>query len=184
VTDLRIPIFGPDPDIIIHPSSIIHIRQLDTHRIIVAGLNSHLCQYDLRFRKMDRTPQPQNSQVGRAIEIENPYPTRSIVQYPEYHNSANTRLGFDINIETGVVAACQEQFTGTHYESVQLFSLHSGQSLDSPLLSSKLFAPEEPDDCNINCVRFARDSDFKTKSLYVIKRNIQRYAWVPQADAD
>ena len=50
ITDLRVPVFGRNADIITHPSSITHIKQLDAHHILVAGLNSSLRQYDLRFR--------------------------------------------------------------------------------------------------------------------------------------
>lgn len=110
------------------------------------------------------------------------------MQYPEYHNSAYIQLGFDVDTETGVVAACQERIAGTHHEGVQLFSLHSGRKLASPFLSrrSKVteLPPEEPEDYNIKCVRFVRESDPKIKSLYVMDCDIQRYAWVPEADAD
>lgn len=89
ITDLRVPHFGQQPDEIKHQSSITHIKQFDTHRIIVAGLKSSLCQYDLRFCK-------------------GPERTRSILQYPEYQNTASIRIGFDIDVESGVVAAAQE----------------------------------------------------------------------------
>ena len=46
ITDLRVPDFGNQADVIKHPSSITHIKQLDPHRILVAGLESSLCQYE------------------------------------------------------------------------------------------------------------------------------------------
>jgi hypothetical protein len=110
------------------------------------------------------------------------------VQYPEYHNSAYIQLGFDVDTETGVVAACQERVAGTHHEGVQLFSLYSGHKLDSPFLSRHSKAtdliPEELEDCNIKCLRFVREGNSKIKSLYVMDCGIQRYAWVPEADTD
>jgi len=191
ITDLRIPLFGDDPDIITHPSSITHIRQLDAHRIIVKGLNSHLCQYDLRFRKKDRLPRLPNSRI-QSGGTDNPFPTRSIVQYPEYHNSGHIQTGFDVDTETGVVVTCQERIAGTHHDGVQLFSLHGGHKLNSPHLgrysaveeSSSDEADEEWLDCNIRCVRFVRDSESKMKSLYVMDSDLRRYAWVPEEDAD
>lgn len=185
LTDLRIPRFWPDPDIITHPSSITHIRQLDTHRIIVAGLNSHLCQYDLRFRRLDRSsPAPPNRRNRRAID--NPAPTRSIVQYPDYHNSALIHLGFDVDMGTGVVAACQERAMDPHLESVRLFSLHGGHKLESPILRKSTLGDydEMIEPSTVRCVRFAKECDSKMKSLYAMNRDFQRYAWVPEADAD
>src|SRR5215469_7197564 len=91
ITDLRIPKFGADSDIINHPSSITHIKQLDIHRILVSGLNSTLCQYDLRFRKMD-TPTPSPAPIWHARKKyksdRNPKPTCPILTYPDYHNNA------------------------------------------------------------------------------------------------
>jgi hypothetical protein len=109
-TDLRVPDYGSQADVIKHQSSITHIKQLDAHRIIVAGLESCLCQYDLRFRK-------------------GPERTQSVLQYPDYQNTAHTRIGFDVDLELGVVAAAQEH--DISHPPVQLFSLHGGYPLQS-----------------------------------------------------
>ena len=85
ITDLRVPDFGTQADFIRHPSCITHINQLDTHRILVAGLQSSLRQYDLRFRKT----------AAR---------TQSILEYPAYHNKSTIRIGLDVDLKTGVVA--------------------------------------------------------------------------------
>lgn len=110
VTDLRVPDFGSQADVIKHQSSITHIKQLDTHRIIVAGLESTLCQYDLRFRK-------------------GPKRTQSVLQYPDYQNTASVRIGFDVDVESGIVAAAQEH--DISHPPIQLFSLHGGHLLQS-----------------------------------------------------
>lgn len=99
INDLRIGnSFEKNLDWIYHPSSITHIKQIDPHRIIVAGLNSSLRQYDLRYRKAD-TIIPKNH--GRGT------PTRSIVQYPDYFNTATVECGFDVDVESGIVAVSQ-----------------------------------------------------------------------------
>lgn len=106
----------------------------------------------------------------------------SIVEYPEYHNSAHIQLGFDVDVETGVIAACQEQIADTHIEPVQLFSLHGGHKLKSPVLGqsalhrSRNFAIQ---DFNIKCVRFVKESSSRMKSLYVMDHSLDRYAWAP-----
>jgi hypothetical protein len=175
ITDLRIPKFGPDADIISHPSSITHVKQLDTHRIIVAGLNSSLCQYDLRFRRMDSSP-PYTPLGKKLRSINNTKPTKSILQYPGFHNTASIQLGFDVNIQTGVVAAAQEHDEA--HPAIQLFSLHGGDKLQSPRVSSL------HDDRNIKCLRFARDIENKMKSLYLGSAGIQRYALASDEETD
>jgi hypothetical protein len=184
ITDLRVPISGRDTDMIIHPSSVIHIKQLDMHRIIVAGLNSTLCQYDLRFRKrLDFTTL--NSNHRRFSELVNSYITRPTLQYPEYHNTATIHVGFDVDLESGVVAACQEHDLG--HRPIQLFSLHGGHILPSPRLSElsntkdtwKLW-DTDTDNTPWRSARFLQDTESKFKSLYVGQKYLTRFSWVPQ----
>lgn len=120
-TDLRVP--TSNSDIINHPSTITHVRQLDKNRVIVAGLNSSLCQYDLRFlgetTNFTSSPQiPNKSFRNRRI-------TSPVVQYPGYHNDSSIHMGFDIDLETGTVAAAQEK--DDFNPALRLFSLHGGR---------------------------------------------------------
>ncbi|KAK6583648.1 hypothetical protein PZA11_003378 [Diplocarpon coronariae] len=171
ITDLRVPVFGLDADTIIHPSTITHVQVLDTHRIIVNGLNSSLCQYDLRFRKNDTT---RSIIKKKATAQRNITPTRSILRYKDFQNDATVQIGFDVDLDSGIVAAGQE-FDEFH-TSVQLFSLHGGHKLDSPNVSEYL--PESEVGRVVKCLRFAQDSDAGIKSLYVGRGlDIQRYAW-------
>lgn len=178
ITDLRVPIFGRDADKITHPSSITHIKQLDAHRILVAGLNSSMCQYDLRFRKeATHTHLPQ---TRRSPSRQNGDPTQPILQYPDYFNSATIALGLDVDLESGIIASAQEQ--DDHHSPVQLFSLHGGHKLYSPYLS-KTGCVE--DTANVKCLRFARDIEGRMKSLYVgLPPDIQRFAWAEMEPAD
>ncbi|PVH82956.1 hypothetical protein DL98DRAFT_513634 [Cadophora sp. DSE1049] len=173
VTDLRVPMLSSNPDTITHPSSITHIRQLDQHRLIVSGLKSTLCQYDLRFRKT-RKLNPTSEQKAKAKSRLNLHPTSPILIYPDYQNTASHQAGFDIDLEAGIVAAAQEadEFT----PAVQLFSLHGGHKLESPLANG--FQAKDDEEWLVKCLRFAKDSDSGMKSLYVGHRKvIQRYTW-------
>ncbi|TVY35631.1 hypothetical protein LSUB1_G004755 [Lachnellula subtilissima] len=133
IADLRVPNTSSE-DVITHPSCITHIRQLDNHRIIVAGLNSYLCQYDLRFRKLTSTVSSsapglkKHSSIPktrrRDTSFKNQTSTRSLLQYPDFKNDSTINTGFDIDLETGTVAAAQEWDSVN--PPVQLFSLHGG----------------------------------------------------------
>ncbi|PMD38873.1 hypothetical protein L207DRAFT_530339 [Hyaloscypha variabilis F] len=178
ITDLRVPVFGRNADIITHPSSITHIKQLDAHRILVAGLNSSMCQYDLRFRKeTTHTPLPQTRGIPSR---RNRHPTRPILQYPDYFNSATIALGLDVDLESGIIAAAQEQ--DSDHSPVQLFSLHGGHKLYSRYVSRSGCGE---DAANVKCLRFARDIEGRMKSLYVgLPPDIQRFAWAEREEAD
>jgi hypothetical protein len=179
ITDLRIPKFGSDADTISHPSTITHIKQLDAHRIIVSGLNSTLCQYDLRFRKVDAPPPP--APFGRKYRsIYNATPTRPILEYTGFHNTATIQHGFDVDLETGVVAAAQEHDAFVR-PPVQLFSLHGGQMLRSPRLEKfdDLYTDQV-----VPCLRFVEDCENRAKSLYIGANGIYRYAWIGDDDSD
>jgi hypothetical protein len=120
ITDLRVP--TRNSNIINHPSTINHIRQLDKNQIIVAGLNSSLCQYDLRFlgetTNFASSPRmPNKSFHNRTI-------TYPILQYPDFHNDSSIHMGFDVDLQTGTVAAAQEE--DEFNPPLRLFSLHGG----------------------------------------------------------
>ena len=175
ITDLRVPKFGLNADVITHPSSITHVKQLDTHRIIIAGLNSNLCQYDLRFRKTESAPTAYRSNRQGT----NHNYTRPILLYPGYRNNASIQTGFDVDVESGIVAAAQEQ--DPYHPAVQLFSLHGGHMLKSPRVAG---VSTYDDTRPVKCLRFARDVHNKMKSLYVEYGDIQRYTWALREEAD
>lgn len=180
ITDLRVPVFGRNGDIITHPSSITHIKQLDAHRILVAGLNSSLRQYDLRFRKEATLSSAWPQTFSKHSSRRNRHPTRYILAYPDYCNEATIQLGLDVDLESGIVAAAQEQ--DEHRSHVQLFSLHGGHKLCSPYLSKRRYVE---DVANVKCLRFARDIEGRMKSLYVGQPpDIQRFASAEPEEAD
>lgn len=155
ITDCRSPEWGSETSRLRHPSAVTHIRQLDDHRIIVAGLHSTLRQYDLRYRK----------RVRQTVGTQKKKCTIPILEYPEYRNSATIQIGFDVDIETGVVAAGQD------FGQLALFSLHGGEKLTS-------LALEKPYTGAISCIRFAEDNDRGTRSLWAGNdAYIERFAW-------
>ncbi|KAF4634354.1 hypothetical protein G7Y89_g3752 [Cudoniella acicularis] len=168
ITDLRRPRFESDADVILHPSCITHIKQLDMHRLIVAGLNSSLCQYDLRYRKSkmaQKSPLPKASRTSH-----NSTSTASILQYSEYQNSASIQIGFDVDTVSGIVAAAQEP--DEYHPIVQLFSLHGGHTLSSPEVHRR-FADIEV----VKSLKFAEDFENRPKSLYVSYNGIHQFSW-------
>jgi hypothetical protein len=212
IADLRVPNTSLE-DVIHHPSSITHIRQLDSHRIIVAGLNSNLCQYDLRFRRLTETvpstarrrkksiynqPTPP-TRMGPKRSIYNQTITRSILQYPDFQNDSTINKGFDVDLETGTVAAAQE--SDDFNPDVRLFSLHGGhtgkrQCLLKPLKTSERPLTSRPSTVaplqmprdfkvknHVRCLKFFRDIEGRMKSLYVGSDDIQRFAWAGMEEA-
>jgi hypothetical protein len=170
--------------IITHPSSVTHIRQLDTHRLLVAGLESSLCQYDLRYLKLDTEgrigPGHHESlaHAGPSPKLSRPC-TRPILQYLDYYNTATRELGFDIDLETGVIAAAQEAIHSQ--PPIRLFSLWGGHSLSSPALSKLYGEGMNANEGNIKCLRFGRDVDHRMKSLYFARGgSMQRLAWAEE----
>lgn len=175
VIDLRVPPFGSDADTILHPSCITHIKQLDSHRILVSGLYSSLCQYDLRYRKTD-TSGPDYPRKKSPFGY-NANHTRSILDYPDFHNSATIYHGLDVDLETGVVAVAQEH--DSVHRPVQIFSLHGGHKLRSPRLEA--FTLIYPDQV-MRCVKWVEDVKDRAKSLYIGCNGIFRYGWTGDDD--
>lgn len=89
-----------------HGSVISHIRSLNEHQVLVAGLRSKMSIYDVRFSaKQDATP---------------------LVSFPEYTNQAHIHLGLDVEKTYGIVAAAHDD------GKVALYSTRSGQRMASP----------------------------------------------------
>ncbi|KAL3427545.1 hypothetical protein PVAG01_01053 [Phlyctema vagabunda] len=178
ITDLRVPVFGSHADTIRHPSSITHIKQANDHRIIVAGLRSSLCQYDLRFRKHCS---PQSNPL--FAKTTTPY-----VEYHDYHNETLQPLGFDIDTDAGLVAAAQQSRTGVNRSGslggpIHLYSLRTGD-----LLRKIPTGTSSSTECNesgwVHSLKFARDSERGSRcSLYFGSSafaGLSRYGWTDQ----
>ena len=105
MTDLRTP--ESEWTHVRHASSIAHVRSVNPHQVLVAGLESSMALYDMRF-------------FGRR-----PNGARPLLDFPAYRNSAHFHTGWDVSVGLGVVAAAHDDGT------VKLFSLRSGRALRS-----------------------------------------------------
>lgn len=162
-----------------HPGAICNIKQIDDNLVIVAGLNSTLCNYDLRYCKRQDQPKSwadsaawSESGISMSPNIKDDYLTSPILTYPDHSNDAHLDLGFDIDAEAGIAAAVQNDERNT----VKVFSLKSGevvQNLDVTEVGSSI------DTASAKALRFVKDrKDGGMKSLWVAKgTKMVSYAW-------
>ncbi|PTB63835.1 hypothetical protein BBK36DRAFT_1171292 [Trichoderma citrinoviride] len=106
VSDLRAP--AVEWSSIKHGSSIAHVRSINPHQVIVAGLRDCMSVYDTRFVQSD-----EEDAAGRNT-------SSPVLEFPEYRNQARFDIGWDVCPELNLVASAQDDST------VKLFSLSSG----------------------------------------------------------
>ncbi|QUC17062.1 uncharacterized protein UV8b_01303 [Ustilaginoidea virens] len=94
-------------------SSVAHLRSVNPHQVLVAGLQHHMALYDVRFLAAAR---PND---GAAAPL---------LTFAGYRNAAHFHTGWDVSTELGAVAAAHDDGT------VRLFSLRSGRRLRSAAL--------------------------------------------------
>ncbi|PFH62224.1 hypothetical protein XA68_14503 [Ophiocordyceps unilateralis] len=135
LTDLRTP--ETEWTYVRHASSIAHVRSVNPHQVLVGGLQSSMCLYDMRF-------------FGRG-----PNGAKPLVRFPGYCNEAHFQTGWDVNTDLGVVAAAHDDGT------VKLFSLRSGRRLRSRGLDG--IRTETP----IQALMFQQMPRERTPSLFV-----------------
>ncbi|EFZ02243.2 WD40 domain protein [Metarhizium robertsii] len=109
-TDLRTPV--TEWACARQPSAIAHLRSVNEHHVLTAGLQDKMGLYDMRFFK------------------NGPNGTTPLLSFPGYKNAAHFHTGWDVSPELGVVAAAQDDGT------VKLFSLHTGRALKSRALGA------------------------------------------------
>ncbi|KAL9025854.1 MAG: hypothetical protein Q9196_005391 [Gyalolechia fulgens] len=97
-----------------HMGTVRHVRAIDEHKVLVAGLKDKLSLYDARFIKVS----PQSEQSSTFA------PSEPLYTFPTYRMKASTypKLGFDVYRD--LVAS------GTEDMKVQIFDLTSGKELD------------------------------------------------------
>jgi hypothetical protein len=158
-----------------HPSTVYQIKQLNDNLIVVAGLNSTLCNYDLRFiqqRPLDKTWPNRTWLRGLGLRDPQFQVSNPVLIYPGHSNDAHTDLGFDIDPDAGIVAAVQ----ANDFSTVKIFSSKSGEVLRS---LNPSFAVPRADLTSVKAVRFVQDCDSRhMKSLWVAKgTKMVHYAW-------
>ncbi|KAM0511159.1 hypothetical protein ACHAPE_010181 [Trichoderma viride] len=144
ISDLRTPTAGWSH--VKHGSSIAHVRSINPHQVIVAGLQNQMSIYDTRFFQSDRT----NSH-GRTI-------SSPLLDFPDYRNEARYHIGWDVCTELNLVASAQDDGT------VKLFSLKSGRILRAGSALKSLRA-ENP----VKAMMFQTLPGEKMPSLYVAR---------------
>ncbi|KAG5968815.1 hypothetical protein E4U57_003990 [Claviceps arundinis] len=146
ITDVRAPVtevmYAP------HTSSINHVRSLNPHQILVAGLKNSMSLYDTRFfgKKYNAgSSGRKRGGNGRA----------PLLTFPGYKNAAHVHTGWDVCAELGLVAAAHDDGT------VKLFSLKTGRLLKSPAVDSVRT------DTPIKALMFSTMSGERLPSLWV-----------------
>jgi len=169
--------FQSDMESIKHPSAVSRIKQLNDHVVVVAGLNSTLCNYDLRF--IQRRPREKAWPDGhwayaRGSEVPGNEVSNPILLYPQHCNSAHVELGFDVDPEAGIVAAAQYD----PYKTISIFSPKTGQMLRS-LHVKDTQASSSCDKADVKALKFVHDRGSEhMKSLWIAKgTRIIRFAW-------
>ncbi|KAG9244186.1 hypothetical protein BJ878DRAFT_575932 [Calycina marina] len=161
IVDLRIP---EALNSIYHPGAITHIKQLDPHRILVAGLESSLLQYDLRFRKKMASVLPDGRRRSRRQ-------THPSMLYPGYRNEATIRAGLDLDLENRIIAAAGERRTKDD-DLIQLFSLNTGELLKAPLGKCRRGLIRRGREAT--CIQFVKEENTNTSSLWFMCRHQER----------
>ncbi|CAM1510422.1 Fc.00g007570.m01.CDS01 [Cosmosporella sp. VM-42] len=95
-----------------HASSIAHVRSVNPHQILVAGLQNTMSLYDMRF-------------FGSRANG-----TKPLLTFPDHRNDAHFQIGWDVSPQLNVVAAAQDNGT------VKLFSLNTGRRLRNSTLDA------------------------------------------------
>lgn len=162
-----------------HPGAICSIKQIDDNLVVVAGLNSTLCNYDLRYCKRQGRPKLwadsaawSESGISMPPSIKDIYVTTPILTYPDHSNDAHLDLGFDVDAEAGIAAVVQDDENNT----IKVFSLKSGEvvrTLDATEVGGSF------DAASAKALRFVKDrKDGGMKSLWVAKgTKMVSYAW-------
>lgn len=104
-----------------HGSSIAHIKSLNEYHVLISGMQNLMRIYDVRMVK------GRNSIVSRHVSRSAEFDSdRSIISFPEYQNEAHHKIGFDVDLDAGIVATAHDD------GKVALHSLRSGHRLISP----------------------------------------------------
>ncbi|RYO74326.1 hypothetical protein DL766_003412 [Monosporascus sp. MC13-8B] len=141
-------------DIVSASSSITHIRSVNEHQVLIAGLRDKLSVYDLRFRKNKSGDTSTNGALP-------------VLTFPQYRNRAHINIGLDFDGPSGVVAAAHED------GKVALYSVYSGNRLRSPDVDT-IHSPRGPIQC-IQYQTFPRDN---SPTLFVgAQSNINAYSF-------
>ncbi|KAL2890923.1 Myocyte-specific enhancer factor 2d [Ceratocystis lukuohia] len=123
-----------------HGAGVTNLSVIGNHQVLVAGLKSRMCIYDLRYTRDSAAPanttihnnasSPRANSVAaesrRSHSIASAATPHTV--FPGYINNARLGMGFAVSTELGVVC------TATDGGKVVLHSLGSGRQLKVPIL--------------------------------------------------
>ena len=101
------------------PSSVAHVRSINSSQVIVAALQDTMAIYDIRYMSNTSAAKPTRNMSSRPL-----------LTFPQYRNEANFHTGWDVCPELNVVISAQED------GRVRAFSLRSGKQLNCPALNA------------------------------------------------
>lgn len=160
VTDLRAPSAGWN--FVKHGSSIAHVRSINPHQVLVAGLRNRMSVYDMRFIQNNK-----NGYRERAT-------SSPILEFPDYKNEPYFNFGWDVSTELNLVASAQDNGT------IKLFSLSSGSVLPSGR-ALESFRTDDP----VKAMMFQTLPGENSPSLYLAKGPfLKKFGFAPSDLAD
>ncbi|KAI4599256.1 hypothetical protein KJ359_002215 [Pestalotiopsis sp. 9143b] len=106
-----------------HGSSITHIKSINERHVLVSGLRDTMRIYDTRMVKKFTKPATASEYYRHESK---PKCGLAMIEFPEYQNDAHIKIGLDVELEDGVVAAAHND------GAIALYSLKSGHKLRSP----------------------------------------------------
>ncbi|KAL6690110.1 plasma-membrane proton-e [Trichoderma pleuroticola] len=160
ITDLRAPTAGWS--FVKHGSSIAHVRSINPHQVLVAGLRNRMSLYDMRFIQANK-----NGYRDRAT-------SSPILEFPDYKNEPYFNIGWDVSKELNLVASAQDNGT------IKLFSLSSGRVLPSGKALGSLQTGDP-----IKAMMFQTLPGENSPSLYVAKGPfLKKFGCAPSNNSD
>ena len=136
----------------VHPSAAAHVRRLNEHIIVVAGLMHQLSTYDLRFPA-----------YRPLAALTTPYTT-----FPTYRNWTNILPSLGLDVYDSLIAV------GSSDSTIQIFDHQSGEELDVGMSPGPAKCEGQP-----RCVRFSQGEEgFEGLNLwYAARSRIGVWIW-------
>ncbi|ETS77540.1 hypothetical protein PFICI_11414 [Pestalotiopsis fici W106-1] len=141
-----------------HGTSITHIKSLNQHHVLVSGTRNKMCIYDLRMVDREHRTTSDGPDKWKSLHSKQE-PALSLVDFPEYKNNAHIKIGFDVDIEAGIVATAHDD------GRVALHSLQSGNQLESPAID--MVKADVESRGPIKTLQFAKMNNDAHSSLFV-----------------
>ncbi|UKZ81986.1 hypothetical protein TrVFT333_009767 [Trichoderma virens FT-333] len=160
ITDLRAPAAGWS--FVKYGSSIAHVRSINSHQVLVAGLQNRMSMYDMRYFRSDK-------KGPRGLTTSSP-----LLEFPDYKNESYFQIGWDVSTELNLVASAQDNGT------VKLFSLSSGRAVRSGKALESLRTGNP-----VKAMMFQTLPGEKLPSLYVAEGLfLKKFGFAPGNDSD